>query len=282
MTRSRATVGGAERVGHARDDLEAGPQAGGARAGERVAGRGRAPPARCRDRRPACAGSGAATRTRSGCVDDLQPGSSPTTASAPPVRGTPTKLPWRSESAARSSPGALPYHMAEHAVVLRAGQLAGELAAPRRRGAELLVQAGHVLDVVALDQLAVAGELLVEAAERRALVAGDHRAGHEPAAEVGAVLVERKPDEALEAGQEDAALLEDVLVVERDLAQRAAALLAALPAGGPCSPVTTRLGTAIDIPAVLFPPPAIGKRTLPLVADRSHCAKSRLQPIYRV
>src|SRR5829696_2008530 len=47
-----------------------------------------------------------------GIVDDLQPGSSPTMASPPPVRETPTKLPCRSESAARSSPGALPYHMA--------------------------------------------------------------------------------------------------------------------------------------------------------------------------
>jgi hypothetical protein len=47
-----------------------------------------------------------------GIVDDLQLGSSPTMASPPPVRETPTKLPWRSESAARSSPGALPYHIA--------------------------------------------------------------------------------------------------------------------------------------------------------------------------
>src|SRR5215213_3586893 len=47
-----------------------------------------------------------------GIVDDLELGSSPTTARAPPVRETPTKLPCRSESAARSSPGALPYHMA--------------------------------------------------------------------------------------------------------------------------------------------------------------------------
>ncbi len=47
-----------------------------------------------------------------GMVDDLQLGSSPTTARAPPVRETPTKLPWRRASAARSSPGALPYHMA--------------------------------------------------------------------------------------------------------------------------------------------------------------------------
>ena len=45
-----------------------------------------------------------------GMVEDLQLGSSPTTARPPPVRDTPTKFPCRSESAARSSPGALPYH----------------------------------------------------------------------------------------------------------------------------------------------------------------------------
>jgi hypothetical protein len=42
----------------------------------------------------------------------------------------------------------------------------------------------------------------------------------EAAAAVGAVLVERKADEALEARQEDATVLEDVLVVERDVAER--------------------------------------------------------------
>ena len=76
--------------------------------------------------------------------------------------------------------------------------------------------------VVLLDELAVARQLLVEATERRALVAGDHRAGVEAAAAVGAVLVERQADEALEPGQEDAALLEDVLVVQRDVQKRAA------------------------------------------------------------
>ncbi len=47
-----------------------------------------------------------------GSVEDFEAGSSPTAASAPPLRGTPTKLPWRSASAARSTPGALPYQSA--------------------------------------------------------------------------------------------------------------------------------------------------------------------------
>src|SRR5918994_622450 len=58
----------------------------------------------------------------------------------------------------------------QHAVVLGAGQLRGQLAPPGGGGAQLLVQAGHVANVVLLDELPVAGQLLVEAAERRALV----------------------------------------------------------------------------------------------------------------
>ena len=156
-----------------------------------------------------------------GIVEDLQLGSSPTTASAPPVRETPTKLPWRSESAARSRPGALPYHMPSTPSCLAPGRWPRQLAAPGRGGAELLVEAGHVADEVLVEQLAVARQLLVEPAQRRALVARDHRAGGQAAAAVGAVLVEHQAHERLHAGEEDAALLEHVLVVEADLAPRA-------------------------------------------------------------
>jgi hypothetical protein len=45
-----------------------------------------------------------------GSVEDLQLGSSPTSAIAPPVREVPQKLAWRMASAARSRPGFLPYH----------------------------------------------------------------------------------------------------------------------------------------------------------------------------
>ena len=74
--------------------------------------------------------------------------------------------------------------------------------------------------------LGAALELLVEAAERRALVAGDERAGLQAARAVGAVLVEQHAHEGLDAGEEDPALLEQVLVVEGDLAARALAAAA--------------------------------------------------------
>ena len=44
-----------------------------------------------------------------GKVEDLHDGSSPTSASAPPCGWVPAKFAWRSASAARSSPGFLPY-----------------------------------------------------------------------------------------------------------------------------------------------------------------------------
>jgi len=44
-----------------------------------------------------------------GTVDDLQDGSSPMIATAPPSRAVPARLPCRIASAARSRPGFLPY-----------------------------------------------------------------------------------------------------------------------------------------------------------------------------
>jgi hypothetical protein len=207
---------GAERVGHARDDLEAGPQPGRARAGERVeaevehllhvAGEEHRH-VQAREQRLGRA------RDRGGLAARVVAHDGERAASA--RHADEVAVAERVGGAVETRRLAVPH--GQHAVVLRAGQLAGELAAPRRGGTELLVEPGHVLDVVALYELAVAGELLVEPAERRALVAGDHRARHEAAAKVGAVLVERQPDEALKPGEEDAALLEDVLVVERDV-----------------------------------------------------------------
>ena len=166
--------GGGDGVGHAGHDLEARPEARGARAGERVQAEvedllhvpgeedrhleareqrlGRA-----RDR------GGLAARV---VADDGEPAAGARDAHEVAVaQGV--------GGAVEAGRLAVPH--GQHAVVLGAGQLRGQLAAPGRGGAELLVEAGHVADVVLLDELAVARELLVEAAERRALVAGDHR-----------------------------------------------------------------------------------------------------------
>jgi hypothetical protein len=132
--------------------------------------------------------------------------------------------------------GRLAVPHAEHAVVLRARQLGGQLAAPRRGGAELLVEPGHVPHVMVVEELPVPLELLVEPAQRRALIARDHRARVKAAGAVGAVLVEHETHEPLQAGEEHAALVEQVLVVEGDLTAGAFRLpvpAALKAAGGP-------------------------------------------------
>jgi hypothetical protein len=105
----------------------------------------------------------------------------------------------------------------EHAVVPRAGELGGELAPPHRGRPELLVDARLEDDLQLARELALALQFLVQAAERRAGVAGDERRRVEPAAPVGPVLVEGDAHDRLRAGREDLALVEHVLVVERDV-----------------------------------------------------------------
>ena len=62
---------------------------------------------------------------------------------------------------------------AEHAIELAFAAQFGLLAAPQRSGGEFLVDAWLELDVGGGDLAAGAHELLVEAAERRAAIAGD-------------------------------------------------------------------------------------------------------------
>src|SRR5439155_1681454 len=61
--------------------------------------------------------------------------------------------------------------------------------------------------------------------ERRAAIARDQRRRPHAAALVGAVLVERQPDEGLDAGQEDRAVFQPVLGVEREIVVTRHALL---------------------------------------------------------
>ena len=76
-------------------------------------------------------------------------------------------------------PGRLPVPHAEDAVVLRLREHVGELAAEDRGGPEVLVDAGDEDDLVLGEEGAVALERDVEAAQRRAPVAGDQRRGVE-------------------------------------------------------------------------------------------------------
>ena len=114
-----------------------------------------------------------------------------------------------------------------------------------------------------LAELAVALELLVEAAERRALVARDHRAGVKPAGAVGAMLVEREAHDRLDAGEEHPAVAEEVLVLEADLVPDGPA------AARGTAPPPVRMAPDPAWGSVSGPlrsyqgPPSFGKATLP-------------------
>ena len=88
------------------------------------------------------------------------------------------------------------------------------LAAPDRGRRQLLVHAGHEVDVVVGHELGLAGDGQVEAAERRTLVAGDEGAGPQAGPGVGPVAVEGHPDQRLDAGQQHRPALDRVLVAE--------------------------------------------------------------------
>ena len=83
-------------------------------------------------------------------------------------------------------PLAVPH--AEHAVVLALAAQLGLLRAPQRGGGEVLVEAGLEHDVVRREMRRGALELLVEAAERRAAIAGDVAGGVEAGAAVALLL----------------------------------------------------------------------------------------------
>ena len=75
---------------------------------------------------------------------------------------------------------------------------------------------GLEFDVVRRELTARAQELLVEAAERRAAIAGDEARGVEPGAAVALLLHQAEPDQRLVAGHEDPVLGQVVFVVEAD------------------------------------------------------------------
>src|SRR5262249_3042402 len=75
-------------------------------------------------------------------------------------------------------------------------------------------------DVVGLEDLGGALELLVETAKRRAAIAGDVAGRLEPGAAVALLLHQREAHQRLVAGDKDPALGQIVIVLERDLVER--------------------------------------------------------------
>ena len=147
-----------------------------------------------------------------GSVDDLALGSSPTTATTPPLRcgagehGVPDGV------AGAVDAGALAVPDAEDAVVPAVVERGGQLAPHHRGGGELLVDAALVDHRQIGHRAQRPFDLFVEHADRRALVAAQEGGGVEPVAAIDPQLIDREPCDCLHAGQEDPALLEAIPV----------------------------------------------------------------------
>ena len=130
---------GARAVGDRRDDLHRRPEARSHATSRRRAGRVRGTRRSFPGYRIGMCRSTSDASDDDGIVDDLQAGSSPTSATAPPSVDDPANTPCRSASPARSSPGRLAVPDPDHAVVASVGSGRRELRSHHRRGAELFV-----------------------------------------------------------------------------------------------------------------------------------------------
>src|SRR6266851_1749543 len=116
--------------------------------------------------------------------------------------------------------GTLAVPQGEDAVILSIGKEVGLLAAPHRGRRQILVDAREEADVVLLEEALGLPEVLVEAAQRRAAIAGDESRGVEPGGGVPLPLHHRQANQRLDAREIDTPLVERVFVVESDCRQR--------------------------------------------------------------
>src|SRR3954454_136595 len=106
---------------------------------------------------------------------------------------------------------------AEHAVVSAFAAQLRLLRAPERGGREVFVDAGLETHMRGGEEFLRALELLVEAAERGAAIAGDKSRGVESGAAVALALHQAQAHQRLKAGDEHPALRQLVFIVERDV-----------------------------------------------------------------
>ena len=123
-------------------------------------------------------------------------------------------MPCFNASPERSTPGPLPYQRPKTPCDLPVGIGLDLLRAQHGRCGEVLVDGGQELDPVRLDLLLHAPELEVDAAERRAAIAGDEARRVEAGGLIPLGLIEHDADDGLGAGQEDPAFLAAVPVGE--------------------------------------------------------------------
>ena len=102
----------------------------------------------------------------------------------------------------------------KHAVVVGAFKQISLLRAPDHGRAQVLVQAGREHDVGIGQMLFGFPQFQIEAAQRRAAVAGDEAGAVDPGGAVAHLLHQRQAHQRLHAGQVNATLLAAVFVVE--------------------------------------------------------------------
>ncbi len=146
--------------------------------------------------------------------------SSPISAITPPFLDVPDEIGVAKHVARTVDARALAVPEAEHAIELALAAQFGLLGAPERGCGEFLVDAGLELDVGASELAAGAHELLVEAAERRAAIAGEIAASVEAGGAVARFLHQASADQRLITGHQDAGLRQIVFVVEADGSER--------------------------------------------------------------
>ncbi len=107
----------------------------------------------------------------------------------------------------------------EHAVVLGVVEQVELLRAPDRGRGHVFVDAGMELDVMGFEVFLRAVHALVYAAQGRAAITGDETCGVEAGGEVALALQHGQAHQRLGAGEEDAAGIECVLVVQRNFVE---------------------------------------------------------------
>ena len=122
--------------------------------------------------------------------------------------------------AAAVQAGTLAVPDANGAIVERVRKGLEELAAHDRRKRELFVDAGHEADLVLSEEAAGSLQRQVVTAQGRSLVARDQAACSQALAAVPAHLLDRQADKRLDARHIGRAGFQDVLVIERDGANR--------------------------------------------------------------
>jgi hypothetical protein len=84
-------------------------------------------------------------------------------------------------------------------------------------GGQFFVQTRLVDDMVLSEALAITVKLGIEAAERRAAIAGDESAGMQSPTAIGTVLIERQTDERLRTAQVDQPRLALIFISQREI-----------------------------------------------------------------